>query len=163
MPFGIVCGFAFSQSTFSVAMVIVWSYGVEAIDFWIIFQWKLNEIEIEKPIRIRVSLVSVESPPQLKFNRIFLLEIQTNCKNWIWNEKSVEPLMCSHLGQQHYYIWSRRGTYHTEIEWWEANSRSQNPQIPDPRTVPTRNRSHRLGTWLFPSLIGFPNLVDGPT
>jgi hypothetical protein len=24
---------------------------------------------------------------------ILLLEIQTNCKNWVWKEKSVEPSM----------------------------------------------------------------------
>jgi hypothetical protein len=38
----------------------------------------------------------------LIFEWILLLEIQTNYKNWVlnfWTEKSVEPLMCSHLGQ----------------------------------------------------------------
>ncbi len=29
-----------------------WSYGGEAIDYWTIFQWKLNKIETEKFIRI---------------------------------------------------------------------------------------------------------------
>jgi hypothetical protein len=30
------------------------------------------------------------------FEWILLLEIQTNCKIWVWKEKSVEPSMCSH-------------------------------------------------------------------
>jgi hypothetical protein len=37
----------------------------------------------------------------LVFEWILLQEIQTNCKNWIWKEKSVETSMCSHLGHQH--------------------------------------------------------------
>jgi len=32
----------------------------------------------------------------LSFEWILLLEIQTNCENWVWKEKSVELLMCSH-------------------------------------------------------------------
>jgi len=23
------------------------------------------------------------------------------CRNWVWKEKSVEPLMCSHVGSWH--------------------------------------------------------------
>jgi hypothetical protein len=30
------------------------------------------------------------------FEWILLLEIQTNGKNWVWEEKLVEPSMCSH-------------------------------------------------------------------
>jgi hypothetical protein len=30
--------------------------------------------------------------------RILFLEIQTNCKNWVWKENLVEPSMCSYLG-----------------------------------------------------------------
>jgi hypothetical protein len=37
----------------------------------------------------------------LIFEWILLLEIETNCKSWVWKEKSVEPSMSSHLGQQH--------------------------------------------------------------
>ncbi len=33
----------------------------------------------------------------LIFEWILLLKIQTNCKNWVWKEKSVEPSMCSHV------------------------------------------------------------------
>jgi hypothetical protein len=69
MPFGIVCCFTFSQSTFSMAMVIVWSwYG----SYWLLnhFLTKIKWNRNWKKIRIRVSLVSVESPPQFKFNRI---------------------------------------------------------------------------------------------
>jgi hypothetical protein len=32
---------------------------------------------------------------------ILLLEIQTNCKKWVWKKKSVEFSMCLHLGQWH--------------------------------------------------------------
>jgi len=82
-------------------------------------QSKLNKIETENCIGILgVSLVLLESPWQVRFNRvcftifrakvwkiliferILLLEIQTNCKNWARKE-SVEPSMCSHLSQQH--------------------------------------------------------------
>jgi hypothetical protein len=35
------------------------------------------------------------------FEWILLLEIQTNCKNWVCKQNSVEPSMCSHLGQWH--------------------------------------------------------------
>jgi hypothetical protein len=31
----------------------------------------------------------------------FVAENSTNCKNWVWKEKLVEPSMCSHLSQQH--------------------------------------------------------------
>jgi hypothetical protein len=34
----------------------------------------------------------------LIFERILLIEIQTNCKNWVWKENLVEPSMCSYLG-----------------------------------------------------------------
>ncbi len=37
----------------------------------------------------------------LFFEWILLLEIQTNCKNWVWKENSLEASMCSHLGQGH--------------------------------------------------------------
>jgi hypothetical protein len=30
----------------------------------------------------------------LIFESIFWLKIQTNCKTWVWKEKSVEPSMC---------------------------------------------------------------------
>jgi predicted ABC-type exoprotein transport system permease subunit len=32
----------------------------------------------------------------LIFEWILLLEVQTNSKNWVWKEKSVELSMCSH-------------------------------------------------------------------
>jgi hypothetical protein len=56
----------------------------------------------------------LESPWQGRFNRIYftifkakvwkilifqwilVLEIQTNCKNWVWKEKPIEPSMSSH-------------------------------------------------------------------
>jgi hypothetical protein len=35
----------------------------------------------------------------LVFEWILLLEIQKYCKTWALKEESVEPSMCSHLGQ----------------------------------------------------------------
>jgi hypothetical protein len=82
------------------------------------FQWKLYKIKIEKYTRIwghslcawkalgesdLIELISQIS--KLSCERywclILLLEIQTNCKKWVWKEKLVKPSMCSHLGQQH--------------------------------------------------------------
>jgi hypothetical protein len=57
----------------------------------------------------------LESPWQIRYNRVYsttfktkvwkmlifkwflLLKIQTNCKNWVWKEKSIEPSMCFHM------------------------------------------------------------------
>jgi hypothetical protein len=85
------------------------------------FQWKLNKIETEKCIGVWhcCCLLILETAQPVRFNRVYfiifrakmwkiliferilLLKIQTNCKNEVWKEKSVEPSMCSHLGQQH--------------------------------------------------------------
>ncbi len=83
-------------------------------------QWKLNRIETKNCIEILGTfLVFSESPREVRFNRfyftifrakmwkilicewILLLKIQTNYKNCVGKEKSVEPSMCSHLGQHH--------------------------------------------------------------
>ncbi len=58
---------------------------------------------------LEVFLVLLESPWQVRFNRVYFtifrakvwkilnfewilsLKIQTNCKNWVWKENSVEP------------------------------------------------------------------------
>ncbi len=55
------------------------------------------------------SVVLLESASEVRFNRVYftifraglwkilnfewfsLLEIQTNCKNWVWEEKSIGP------------------------------------------------------------------------
>jgi len=76
------------------------------------FQEKLNKIKTEKIYwNLTMFLVSLKIPWWVKFNRfyftifiveewkivnfewILLLEIQTNCKNWVWKENFVEPSM----------------------------------------------------------------------
>jgi hypothetical protein len=60
--------------------------------------------------------VGFGSPWKVRFNRVYstifrakvwkilicewilLLEIQINCKSWVWKEKSVKPSMCYYLG-----------------------------------------------------------------
>jgi hypothetical protein len=76
---------------------------------------KLNKIETENCIGIweRFSWCCWKALWRVKFNRVYftifrakvwkilrfewilLLEIQSNCKNWVWKEKAVEPSMCS--------------------------------------------------------------------
>jgi hypothetical protein len=84
------------------------------------FEWKLIKIKTENTTRIwklswcywkplsKSDLIEFISQfPQLRCERYWFLrgfccwEIQTNCKNWVWKEKSVEPSRCSHLGQPH--------------------------------------------------------------
>jgi len=72
------------------------------------FQSKWNKIEIEKNIgiwvctwcvrfnRVYFTIFRVQAWMILIFEKKLLLEIQTNCKYWVWKEKSVEPSMCSH-------------------------------------------------------------------
>jgi len=83
-------------------------------------QWELNKMETENCIGIwGGSWCNLESSWWVRCSRdnftifrakvwkilifewILLLEIQTNCKTWVCKEKSVEPSMCSHLGQLH--------------------------------------------------------------
>jgi hypothetical protein len=77
-------------------------------------QLKLNKIKLKLYWNLKAFLVFLESPGQVTFNRVYfrifkakvwkilifecilLLEIQTNCKNWVWKGKSVKPSMCSH-------------------------------------------------------------------
>jgi hypothetical protein len=73
-------------------------------------QWKLNKIKTENCIGTwGAFVVLVESPRWARFNRVYftiflakvwkilifewilLLKIQTNCKNWVWKEKSIDP------------------------------------------------------------------------
>jgi hypothetical protein len=85
------------------------------------FQSKSNQNQNYKLYwNLRVFFISLESSEGIRFIKVYftisrakvwkilifewilLLEIQTNYKNWVlnfWTEKSVEPLMCSHLGQ----------------------------------------------------------------
>ncbi len=82
----------------------VWSYDVGSF-----FQWKLNKVQTEKLYwNLGVFLVCLKSLRQVRFYRIdftifrakvwkilifewiLLLEIQANCKNWVWKEKSVK-------------------------------------------------------------------------
>jgi hypothetical protein len=95
---------------------IAWSYGVEAIDYWIIFSIKiLIQLKLKIVLEFGAFLALLESSSWVRFNKVYftifrakvwkiltfewilLLEIQTNCeKNWVLKEKSVEPSMCSH-------------------------------------------------------------------
>jgi hypothetical protein len=54
-----------------------------------------------------------------------LLLIQTNCKYWVWKEKSVEPSMCSHAevfnskivkNKKCVHTWANN-TIYTNIKW----------------------------------------------
>jgi len=76
-------------------------------------------------------LVLLKSPWWARFNRVYftifrakvwkilifewilLLKIQTNCKNWVGKENSVELSMCSYLGQRPCY------TSHALYNGWE--------------------------------------------
>jgi hypothetical protein len=85
-------------------------------------QWKLNKIETGKTVlefwgyswccwkgpwrwvrfnRVYFTIFRAKVWKILIFEWIPLLKIQTNCKNWVWKEKSVESSLCSHLGQRH--------------------------------------------------------------
>jgi hypothetical protein len=58
----------------------------------------------------------------LIFEWILLLEIQTNCKNWVSKEKSVELSMCLHLGNGiHVTTWLSIGVFSFQI--WTYRSR----------------------------------------
>jgi len=92
---------------------IVWNYSVKAIDHSMKIKWNWN---CKLYWNLGALLVLLESPWQIKsnrfyftifrarvwkiliFERILLIEIQTNCKNWVWKENLVEPSMCSYLG-----------------------------------------------------------------
>jgi hypothetical protein len=93
---------------------LVWD-GVEAIDYWIIFSMKnKSNWNWKNYWKLGTFLLILESLWWLRFNRVYftifkakvwkilifewilLLEIQTNCKNWVRKEKSVELSMCSH-------------------------------------------------------------------
>jgi hypothetical protein len=92
----------------------LWSYGVEAFDYWTIFSMKTKQNRNWKLYWNLGVLVLLGSPRRVKFNRVYftivraklckililewilLLEIQENLKNWVWKEKSVELSMCSH-------------------------------------------------------------------
>jgi hypothetical protein len=93
----------------------IWSYGVEAIDHWTIFSMKTEQNWNWKCYwNLGEFLMLLESLWQVRFNRVYftifrakvwkiiifewflLLGIQTNCKNCVCKENSVEPWMCSH-------------------------------------------------------------------
>jgi hypothetical protein len=98
----------------------LWSYNVEAIDYWIIFSMKTKSNRNWKTVlefsgrswccwkapwrwvrfnRVYFIIFKAKVWKILIFEWILLLKIQTNCKNWVWKEKSVESSMCSHLGR----------------------------------------------------------------
>jgi hypothetical protein len=77
-------------------------------------------MKFEKKLKLKLILEfwgvlgDIKKPWKLRFNRVYftifrgkgwntlifelilLLENQTNCKNWVWKEKSINPSMCSH-------------------------------------------------------------------
>jgi hypothetical protein len=60
---------------------IVENYNVETIDYWIVFWWILNKIEIESYIRIFWhSCCWVENPWWVRFNKVYF----TNFKAKLW-------------------------------------------------------------------------------
>ncbi len=105
--------------------------------YWLLnhfFQWKLNKIETENCIGIwgyswccwkaLNELDFVEFISQifkaklwkiLIFGWILWLEIQTNCKIWVWKEKSVKPSMCSHLDHWHRYASGEQNVFEKSL------------------------------------------------
>jgi len=98
----------------------------DCLDLWCVSYWllnhflniKLNKIETEnftgiwghswccwKALgwvrfnRVHFTIFRAKVWKILLFEWILLLEIHKNYKNWVWKEKSVEPSICSHLGQ----------------------------------------------------------------
>jgi hypothetical protein len=76
------------------------------------FQWKLNKIETKNCIRIwkhswcssfsKLDLIDFISQfSKLRCGRYWFFSGFCCYKNWLCKEKSVEPLMCSHVGQWH--------------------------------------------------------------
>ncbi len=99
-------------------------YGVETIDYWIVFSMitNLNKIKAEKLYwNLEVFLMLFESPQWVRFNNVYFTIFKAKAVKdinfWVnffvfcwkfiknfakfWKEKSVEFSMCSHLGQQH--------------------------------------------------------------
>jgi hypothetical protein len=95
----------------------VWNYGVEAINYWIIFSNEnLIKSKLKKLLEMETFMVLLQSPRWVKFNKkkftifrakvwnililewILLLEIQTNCKNWVWKGKITWALIVFTLG-----------------------------------------------------------------
>jgi len=102
---------------------LVWDHlALHCASYWLLKHF-LNENQIKFKLKTVLEfgafLVHLESCQQVRFNGVYftifrtkvwkillfewilLLKIQTNCKNWVWKEKSVEPSMCSHMGQWH--------------------------------------------------------------
>jgi hypothetical protein len=107
-----------------------------------------------------VFLVLSESPQQHRLNGVYftifrakvwkkfclewilLLDIQTNCKNWVWKENSVELSMCLHLGPtaqatlvwfyftmevpKRYFYWK---CHMFQKSWWWANQFGWNDHV----------------------------------
>jgi len=70
----------------------VWSYCVEeAIDYWTIFSTKTKKNSTLKTI-LEYGVKDFLFFIFYFLEWILLLEIQTNCKNWVWKEKSVWAL-----------------------------------------------------------------------
>jgi hypothetical protein len=80
----------------------------------LLFEWKLNIIETKKFIRIwkhswcywkgfgKLDLIDFISQfSKLRCGRYWFLSGFCCYKNWLCKEKSVDPLMCSHLDQWH--------------------------------------------------------------
>jgi hypothetical protein len=98
---------------------IVWSYGVEAVDYWTIFSMKIKSNRNWKLYwNLRVFLVLFEESPQLnesRFNQVYFtifrakvwnmlfwsgffgLEIQNKLQKLSLEGKSVEPTICFHI------------------------------------------------------------------
>jgi hypothetical protein len=76
----------------------VWSYCVEeAIDYWTIFSTKTKKNSTLKTI-LEYGVKDFLFFIFYFLEWILLLEIQKNCKNWVWKEKSVWALNVFTLG-----------------------------------------------------------------
>ncbi len=105
----------------------VWTYSVGAIDYWIIFfNEKLIKLKLKtilefgdcwktlvKFSKVNFTIFRTKVWKILLFEWILLLKIQTNCKNWVWKEKSLSP-QCVHT-------WANGTCYTYQWKWCKQN------------------------------------------
>jgi hypothetical protein len=82
----------------------------------------------------------------LVFEWILLLEIQTNCKNWVWKEKSVEPSMCPQLPNLE--IFNSKNVKNKECVHMGPMAQATLVLSKD-QILPSNWKNHQLGSSIF--------------